>query len=533
MYKILEANNYQKLMDKYNLSSLAAKVMCATNIELTAKIISKDSYNYKGMNEVVSFILKAMSDKRKIAIYGDYDVDGICAVSILYRTFQLMNYEVGYYVPNRYEDGYGLSSKIVKQMKDKGYSLIICVDNGIKAFEAIKEARTYNMDVIVLDHHTRDETLPNFNLFLHPEYSSFSEYNMCGASICYYVSTALLGEEDEKCLSLAGIATIGDVMPLIDQNKLIVSKAISYLNKFKFKAIDLLNSNKNKYDENIISMQIVPKLNSIGRMCKNNTVNKVVKYLTTDNEKELFEIASLIENTNKNRKETTDSYFKILDKNEYSNKIIVEKNDEMIEGINGIIAARFVSKYNLPTIIFSLDESKEYYKGSARSINDCNIIELLNRVGCLEAYGGHKGAAGLTLKKENYDLFKNQVIELTNENIYKEEILKVIEIEESELSYKAYLDLLKLSPFGEGNPSPLFVIKGINADRIKKSKDGKHILINFNNDSSLIGFNLVNELKSDIINYDVIFKIEANNLYSNKISCKCIKMEESLVCMNK
>ena len=114
MYKILETNNYRKLMDKYNLSSLAAKVMCANNLELTNKITSKNSYDYNGMNEVVSFILKAMNDKRKIAIYGDYDVDGVCSVSILYRTFKLLNYEVGYYVPNRYEDGYGLSSKIVK-----------------------------------------------------------------------------------------------------------------------------------------------------------------------------------------------------------------------------------------------------------------------------------------------------------------------------------------------------------------------------------------------------------------------------------
>lgn len=525
MYEILNTNGYEKIINKYHISSLAAKVMVANNLEFTNKIIAKDSYLYKDMDKVISIILKSMNEKKKIAIYGDYDVDGICAVSILYRTFKLLNYEVGYYVPNRYEDGYGLSCKIVKQMKEKDYSLIICVDNGIKAHEAIKEARNYNIDVIVLDHHQKEETLPNFNLFLHPEYSNFSKYNMCGASICYYVSNALLGKEDDICLSLAGIATIGDVMPLVDQNKLIVYKALNYLNKFKYKAIDLLNKEKCKYDENIIAMQIVPKLNSIGRMCKNNTVNKLVKYLTTNDEKELLSISSFIEETNKKRKETTENYFDKLDKNNYSNKIIIEKDDKMLEGINGIIAARFTNKYNLPAIIFSLDETGKYYKGSARSINDFNIIELLSNNNYIDTYGGHKGAAGLTIRKENYDLFVNQIIEQTKDNLYKEEILKVIEINEEELSYKAYLDLLKFSPYGEANKIPLFVIKGVNIKKIRKSKDNKHILIDFNKEANLVGFNLANKLNNDIINCDIIFKVEANNLYHNKISCKCIKME--------
>ena len=130
MYQLLNTTGYEKLISKYNLTSIGAKVMIATNAEFTSKLIPKDPYDYQDMDKVISFILKAINEHKKIAIYGDYDVDGICSVSILYRTFKLLNYEVGYYVPNRYEDGYGLSSKIVQQMKNKGYSLIICVDNG-------------------------------------------------------------------------------------------------------------------------------------------------------------------------------------------------------------------------------------------------------------------------------------------------------------------------------------------------------------------------------------------------------------------
>ena len=192
MYKVLNVTEYKNIMNKHHISSLAAKVMANRDITFTSKIDEKNCYEYKDMDKVVGAILKAISDNKKIAVYGDYDVDGICSVSILYRIFKLLNYEIGYYIPNRYEDGYGLSSKIVKQMNDKGYSLLICVDNGIKAFDSINEAKKYDMDVIVLDHHQKEETLPNFDLYLHPEYSSFSEYNMCGASICYYLSKALL-----------------------------------------------------------------------------------------------------------------------------------------------------------------------------------------------------------------------------------------------------------------------------------------------------------------------------------------------------
>lgn len=526
MYKVLDTNGYEEFMNKYNLSSVAAKFMRVNNLEFTSKIANKEPYDYENMDKVISFILKTMNEKKKIAIYGDYDVDGICSVSILYRTFNLMDYEVGYYVPNRYKDGYGLSSKIVENMHNKGYSLIICVDNGIKAYESIELAKKYGMNVIVLDHHQKGNEFPDFNLYLHPEYSNFSKYNMCGASICYYVSKALLNYEDDICLVLAGIATVGDVMPLIDQNKLLVAKSLKILNKFKYKPIDLLNQSRSTYDELVVSMNIVPKLNSIGRMCKNNEGNKLVKYLTSNNQKELDDISKFIEDTNKKRKETTEEYFNKLDDDKCNDKIFVVRDDTMLEGINGIIAARFANKYKIPSIAFSLDESGECYKGSARSVSDFNIVELFEKNKYIEMYGGHKGAAGLTIRKENYDLFVKQIIDDTKNNEYKEEILNVINLEENELNYKGYLDLLKFSPFGEGNPSPLFIIQNINAERIKLSKDKKHILIDFNNEANLVGFNMGKELNDEIKAYNVIFKIEANNLYKNKISCKCLYLEE-------
>ena len=525
MYKVLDVREYENIMKKHDITSLATKVMSCRSITFTNKISEKNCYEYKDMDKIVSTILKAISDNKKIAIYGDYDVDGICSVSILYRTFKLLNYDVGYYVPNRYTDGYGLSSKIVKQMYEKGYSLLICVDNGIKAFNAIEEARSYNMDIIVLDHHQRDEKMPDFNLYLHPEYSNFSEYNMCAASICYYLSKALLSSEDEKCLVLAGVATIGDVMPLVDQNKIIVNKALECLNKGKYKAINSLNINNTKYDENLISMHIVPKLNSVGRICKGGLANKLVKFLTEDDEKEINTIAQFIEKTNVERKKMTEEYFNKLDKGSYANKIIVEKNDEMLEGLNGIIAARFVNKYKLPSIIFSLDEEKKNYKGSARSIHDLNIIQLLEKNGYIEVFGGHKGAAGLTVKKENYNGFMSKIVEDCESYNYKEEIHDVIEINKSELFYKAYEDLTKLSPFGEGNPRPLFILKNIDRKELNKSKDGKHILMNISKEVNLVGFNLANQLCDEYDSYNFIFRLELNNMYSNRITCICLEVE--------
>jgi single-stranded-DNA-specific exonuclease len=525
MYKVLDVKGYEELIDKHHLSSLAAKVMACKKLSFTNKINSKDCYEYKDMDKVVSMILRNISDNKKIAIYGDYDVDGICSVSILYRTFKLLNYDVGYYVPNRYEDGYGLSSKIVKQMNEKGYSLLICVDNGIKAFDSIKCAKELGMNVIVLDHHQREGSLPNFDLYLHPEYSNFSEYNMCASSVCYYLSKALLADEDEICLTLAGIATIGDVMPLVEQNKLIANKAIEYLNKKKYRAINILNIDNKKYDENLLSMQIVPKLNSIGRICKGNEGNILVKFLTSCNDEEIKKIGEFIEKTNNERKKMTDERFNELDKGNYNSKIIVEKSDDMLEGINGIIAAKFVNKYELPAIIFSLDESKENYKGSARSVDDLNILNVLEKNKYIEIFGGHKGAAGLTIKRENYEDFVKTIECDCANNKYEKKILDVIEIDRKELSYKAYIDLLKFAPFGEGNPKPLFILKGIDRKEMFKSKDGKHILVNISDEVNLAAFNLSNKLDKEFTKYDMIFKLELNNLYSNKITCVCVDLE--------
>ena len=183
------------------------------------------------------------------------------------------------------------------------------------------------MEVLVLDHHQRDETYPHFDLLLHPEYSNFTEYNMCAASICYFLSKALLACEDEICMSLAGIATVADVMPLIEQNKLLVTKAINYLNTKKYTAINCLNSNNKKYDENLLGMTIIPKLNSIGRICKGNTANKLVNFLTSNNIQEIKKGAQFIEKTNEERKKMTEEGFISLDRGKYSSKIIIEKSD--------------------------------------------------------------------------------------------------------------------------------------------------------------------------------------------------------------
>lgn len=525
MYRVLDVTGYEELISKHHISSLLAKVLINRRIPFTNKIIEKDSYEYKNMDKVVGMILKTINDNKKIVIYGDYDADGVCSVSILKRTFDLLNYEIGYYLPNRYDDGYGLNIRRVKQFYEKGYSLIICVDNGIKAFDAIDEAKKLGMSVIVLDHHQKDDSLPNYDLCLHPQYSSFSEYNMCGASICYYLSKALLAKEDEVCLALAGIATIGDVMPLVEQNKIIVNKALAYLNKNKYKAIDLLNIKSKKYTEDMISMQIVPRINSIGRVCKGNTINNLVKYLTTNNEKEMIEFAKFIEKTNEERKCMADFYFKKLDKENYTDKIIVEKDDEMLEGINGIIAGKLSEKYNMPCIIFSLDEEKKNYKGSARSVEGISIIELFDKNKYISVYGGHEGAGGLTVSKENYNDFVNKIKIDCKECEYKEKVLEVIEVSEEELTLKAYQDLQKIAPFGEGNEKPLFLLKNHNCVNLNKSKDGKHVLLKINDTVNLTGFNLVKELKKDCASYDLIFNLELNDLYSNKLTCNCKKME--------
>lgn len=518
-YEFFENNKYNNISKTMKVSSLVAKAIEAYNLSSDKDIKLESPYKYKGMQELVSYLLKIINEKRKIVIYGDYDVDGICSVSILKRMFHLLNTQVGYYIPNRYVDGYGLNCDKVEEISKKGYDLIICIDNGINAREAIELAKEKGIDVAVLDHHELNGDMPRCDYFLHPILSGFSNYNMCASSIAYYLSLALLSQNDERCAILAGIATLSDIMPLVSQNKLLLKNAIDLLNKHKYKNLDLLIDDS-EYNENTLSMILIPKLNSIGRMIKDIRVNNIIKFLFEDKEKELLEYSKFVLSCNEQRKSISNEFFSKIDLSKFEN-IVVVKDDTLIEGVCGIVASRVVGCTNMPAIVFAKSDDGKYYKGSARSIDGLNIVDLLKDFDYLVSFGGHEKAAGITIDINDFEKFKMDIENKLKNVKFKEPIKKAILLSEDELTYKNYLELLKYGPFGEGNPYPLFALNNIPKDKVYFSKDNKHLIIKLNSEVTLLGFNLANKYQEKYNNYEVIFTLDKNNLIKNKLSCKC------------
>ena len=517
--KFFDNCQYLNIAKEHKVSTLVAKAIEAYNLTLNKGEKLDSPYKYKGMQELVGYLLKAINDKKKIVVYGDYDVDGICSVGILKRMFDLLDTNIGYYIPNRYKDGYGINTTKVEEIYNKNYDILICIDNGINATEAINLAKEKNMIIIVLDHHELTGEIPHCDYYLHPQLSEFANYNMCASSVAYYLSVAMLSNSDDKCAILAGIATLSDVMPLIEQNKLLVRQAINLLNQHKFPNFDLL-LDEAEYNEQTLTMSLIPKLNSVGRILKDTRVNLLIKFLFEEDKNKALEYVKFILECNRNRKIISDSCYENINKN-IVDSIIVHKDDNLIEGVCGIVASKIVNSHNVPAIVFAKSEDGNHYKGSARSVNGINIVEILSRSNYMVNYGGHPKAAGLTIKVEDFDTFSQEVKTISKEYTPEEETKTVVLLNQDELTYKNYLELLKYGPFGEANPYPVFGIKNIDKSCMNFSKDKKHLIIKLNEEVTLLGFNLANQYQEKYNNYEAIFTLDKNNLIKNKLSCKC------------
>ena len=519
--KIEYFNNkeFQQIAKHEKISTLVAKAIEAYHLSLDKEIKIESPYKYKHMQELVGYLWQLINNKKKIMVYGDYDVDGICSVAILKRMFELLNQQIGYYLPNRYKDGYGINCDMIKEIHKKNYDLIICIDNGINAKEALELAASLGIEVVILDHHELNNDIPPCKFYLHPQLSEFSDYNMCASSIAYFLSLAMLQDDDEKCAILAGIATLSDVMPLIKQNKILVKNALKLLNKHKFPNLDLL-IDETEYNESTLTMSLIPKLNSVGRILKDNRINLLINFLFENDKTKTLEYVKFILQCNNSRKTISDACFNNI-KIKEKEKIIVCKDDDLIEGVCGIVASKLVNTHNIPSIVLAKTEDGKFYKGSARSTNYINIVELFSKIDYLVNYGGHAKAAGITINEADYDKFKQDIVSLANNYESIEEVKKVVLVDEDEISYNSYLELLKYGPFGEENPYPVFALKNIKKEHVNFSKDNKHLIIKLNGETTLLGFNLANRYQEKYNNYEAIFTLDKNNIIKNKLSCKC------------
>ena len=287
-----------KLLNYFNINEKLYKELSKPVNELTLPNPNK----FEGMEKAKNIINEAIKHDDKIVIYGDYDCDGIMSTSIMLKCFNMLNYRVGYYVPSRYIDGYGLNEKRVQDFYEKGYKLIITVDNGIAQFEAIKKAYELGMKVIVTDHHEQQENLPEAEVILHPIISNYGNVVCCGAYVAFMLASSLLNKCDKYLLSLASIATISDMMPLKEYNRDIVRLGIYYMNNNHYYPISLLADNS-AIDENVIGLKIAPKINAVGRMIETTSINSLIEYFVTNNKERIDTIYNFINETNEKLKE--------------------------------------------------------------------------------------------------------------------------------------------------------------------------------------------------------------------------------------
>lgn len=471
---------------------------------------------------------------KKIAVIGDYDVDGVTATAIMIKGLRKYGVaDVYHFIPNRFTDGYGLNERLVDECDKLGVSLIITVDNGVRAFDAISKAKTLGMKVIVTDHHLPADTLPEADININPhiENKYLKTENICGAMVAYLLIKDLLNDDslvEEK--SLAAIGTICDVMPLAYENRKIVKELISTVisNKTTYnKGVDLLLNNLkiNPVNFNVesISFTVGPLLNASGRLKSADlALNALVEEDTT---KLAGIITDLISLNNERKLITQDLKIKAkeqIKENDLSNIIYI---DEANEGLIGVCASSLCEETNIPTFIFTSSEDG-YVKGSGRSPYWCNLIEVMTPI--IEelnpiAYGGHAGAMGLTLKsKSDLTILKEKL----------DGVIKTLEHEEKLDTYLRYPDeysleevkemLDSLAPFGEGLVEPTFVIRQMlnGVSPLGKGHTKLNININGKIAQGLYFFHTLDSSYNNTI-HDVFFNIKKEySSYSRRTEYK-------------
>ena len=488
--------DYKYMAAKYGITELMSRLI--VNRDITDDKLIRSYINpefsmlheprdMKDMDMAVNILIDKIKNKKKIRIIGDYDVDGVISVYILYCALKRCNADVDYEIPDRIKDGYGVNVSIIEEAKEDGIDTILTCDNGISAIEPIKRAKELSMTVIVTDHHdipfmedeegTRTFIRSEADAILNPkqEECKYKFKSLCGAGVAFkliqvlYKELGISEEEAFKFIEFVAIATVCDVVDLVDENRIFVKKGLEKINNTTNIGLNELLIECEIQDKKIgvyhLGFIIGPCINASGRL---DNAKKGVNLLLSDDEKEAVNLAKELVKLNEERKEMTMNGFEeaieiVENSGIKDDKVFVIYLPHIHESLAGIIAGRVREKYNVPTLI--LTKSEGGAKGSGRSIEEYNMFEeLVKCKDLLEKFGGHPMAAGFSLKEENIDEFRRRLNEKTT--LTEEDLLRKVTIDTvlplDKITYELVNDLESLEPFGKANPKPLFGEKNIN-----------------------------------------------------------------------
>ena len=536
----IDENKIEEISKKYGLNKLLSTILVNRNIvdEKNIKIFltptRKDFHNpflISDMEKAVERIIKAIKEKENVTIYGDYDVDGITSITVLKSFLQDRGLEVNTYIPNRLDEGYGLNNDAISKIAKTGCQLMITVDCGISAIEEIEYANSLGIETVITDHHETVEELPNAFAVIDNKRkdSTYPFRELAGVGVVFKLIQAisiklnLKEEEYLKYLDIVCIGTISDIVPLVDENRVITKLGLMLVKQTKnigLKAI-LQVSGYNKIDSNTISFGIAPRINACGRM---GVAGEALDLFLSKNINQVNELARKLNERNRVRQETEKEIFEsakrqIEEKKLNKNNTIVVAGENWHHGVIGIVSSKITDMYFKPSILLSFEEDG-IGKGSGRSIPGFDLHDALMKCNdCIEKFGGHSMAIGITIKKENFEKLRDKLEKIAIEE-HINEIVPVIKIDAkvnlSEIDKDMVESLRQLEPFGEGNKMPIFAFKNLKIDSIRALSEGKHLKLTLKDNNfivSAIGFNM-GELVEDYRigdKVDIVGTLEINS----------------------
>ena len=516
-YENKNTKEVQKLEENFKINNLLGTILAnrGITVENAREFLNPNRHDFYNpfempdMEKAVNRILKAIENKEKIIIYGDYDVDGITSITVLKSFLQDRGMLVDSYIPNRLNEGYGLNKEAITKIANENYTLMITVDCGITGIEEVDLANSLGIDTIITDHHEPIEILPNAIAVVDCKRkdNKYPFRELAGVGVAFKLSQAISMklnlEEKEylKYLDIVSIGTISDIVPLVDENRVITLlglKLVKCTKNIGLKAI-LKEAGYNKIDSTTISFGVAPRLNACGRM---GEANKGLDLLLTKNPDEAQALSTEINDYNYKRQQEEKRIFEeannqIKEGNLEDEEAIILKGDGWHHGVIGIVASKITDTYFKPSILICY-EGDDIGKGSGRSIPGFDLHKALMKCqNSLDGFGGHSMAVGVSVKEENFEQFKLEFLEIAKEsNISSiEPILNIDGILNIDQITKQMVESLSLlEPFGEANKMPIFAFKNLKIDSIRSLTDGKHLKLtlksNHNYYVSAIGFNL-------------------------------------------
>ncbi len=552
------------MRDKLGISTLTARLLYSrgyTTAEKAEEFLNNKSITYhdpfllKDMDKAVERIISALDKSEKIVIYGDYDVDGVTSVSILYLYLKSKGGDVGYYIPSRTGEGYGINPSAIESLANDGTGLLITVDTGITAVAETEYAKSLGIDVLITDHHECQSELPNACAIVNPRRPdcSYPFKELAGVGVVFKLLCSLeytfcqKSGTDTDCVKkicdeygdIVAIGTVADVMPLIDENRLIVSSGLKTIERIKRPGIEALlelsgatssngkGTKKRRITSTLISFVIAPRINAAGRI---SDATRAVELFLCDSPADARVIAEELCDTNRMRQSEENkimeqAYVKIREEHDFENdKVIVLAEDNWHNGAIGIVASRITEKFNLPSILISFDGNVS--KGSGRSIKGLNLVDALGYCSdILIKYGGHELAAGLSIERDKLPAFKKKINEYARTHLKPENMVTQVdidvELDESDISIENAEELYILEPFGISNPVPVFMMKDVlvaDAISIGSNRHSKFIVKKNNKTVTALCFGKnpseINLFAGDYA--DIVFNLDVNEYMNNK-----------------